>query len=357
MSLCFRSRIALAAIAVLATPTALFSAPLSLLDDHFSVVAEWRTPAGQTGTGTPVALTRETGYFWFFSPTNVELVVKVLAGCGVNDRFWVFAGGLTDLDVTLTVTDDETGESKVYRNPQGRPFAPLQDTGAFATCAVARCGRGRLADLAASPRPREDLESMASAMAGTVVAPQAVYERVLADLAEIGRQPSPLTELGFYRNVWPYTLYLELEPATADAVISGRYPAWDCLNERYGLESVAPFNRPPFGAGADLTFDKVLDTRQLAEEYAALPGVISAKPAYSTRFPVPGFFQPISSWCGEIEGSLYKYYARLSDGTLYHFTSLPGAVPVRVGTTLGNPTPVWLDEARACFREHVDSLQ
>ena len=78
-----------------------------------------------------VKLTDETGYLWFFDQQNVEAVVKVLDGCGLNNHFWVFAGGLTNVEVTLTVTDTETGGMKTYVNPQGKAYHPLQDTGAF----------------------------------------------------------------------------------------------------------------------------------------------------------------------------------------------------------------------------------
>ncbi|HXM78695.1 MAG TPA: hypothetical protein VOA00_05615, partial [Thermoanaerobaculia bacterium] len=64
----------------------------------------------------------------------VEVVVKVLNGCGVNSRYWTFAGGLTDVNVILTVTDTQTGVVQTYVNPQGTPFEPIQDTSAFATC-------------------------------------------------------------------------------------------------------------------------------------------------------------------------------------------------------------------------------
>ena len=39
--------------------------------------------------GHPVALSGDTGYFWFFGTANVELVVKVLDGRALNGRFWV----------------------------------------------------------------------------------------------------------------------------------------------------------------------------------------------------------------------------------------------------------------------------
>ncbi len=108
---------------------------LLLHDGRFRVEAAWRTPLGEVGAGTPVPLTLESGYFWFFSATNVELVVKVLDACiEPFDRFWVFAAGLTDVEVTLTVTDTLSDQQKVYVNPLGTDFQPIQDTDAFDTC-------------------------------------------------------------------------------------------------------------------------------------------------------------------------------------------------------------------------------
>ena len=109
-------------------------AQLCLNHGRFSVETEWRTPQGLTGDGGAIPLTQDTGYFWFFDDDNVEEVIKVLNGCGLNDRFWVFAGGLTNVEVKTLVTDTLTGEAKQYQNNLGRPFQPLQETGAFATC-------------------------------------------------------------------------------------------------------------------------------------------------------------------------------------------------------------------------------
>jgi hypothetical protein len=106
---------------------------LCLSGGRFQVAASWSTGAG-SGPGHAVSLTPDTGYFWFFDATNVEVVLKVLDGCGFNQRFWVFAGGLTNVQVHLTVTDTMTGAVKTYDNPQGRAFQPVQDTSAFATC-------------------------------------------------------------------------------------------------------------------------------------------------------------------------------------------------------------------------------
>ena len=87
---------------------------------------------GLAGEARAVELTADTGYLWFFDAANVETVVKVLDGCAANGRFWVFAGGLTNVEVELTVTDTLTGVAKTYANPAGRAFQPVQDTSALA---------------------------------------------------------------------------------------------------------------------------------------------------------------------------------------------------------------------------------
>ncbi|MFL6261388.1 MAG: choice-of-anchor Q domain-containing protein [Thermoanaerobaculia bacterium] len=106
---------------------------LCLSSGRFKVTANWQTSTA-SGAGTAVTLTGDSGYFWFFDPGNVEVVVKVLNGCGVNNRYWVFAAGLTDQRVDLTVTDTQTGQVKIYTNPLGTVFRTITDTGAFATC-------------------------------------------------------------------------------------------------------------------------------------------------------------------------------------------------------------------------------
>jgi hypothetical protein len=107
---------------------------LCLANDRFKVEVDWATPPGDTGQGMAVQLTPDTGYFWFFNDANVEMVIKVLDACSFADRFWVFAGGLTNVEVDITVTDTQTGTIQTYSNPLNTPFQPIQDTNAFATC-------------------------------------------------------------------------------------------------------------------------------------------------------------------------------------------------------------------------------
>ncbi len=109
-------------------------AVLYLNDRRFEVRASWASSRqGTSGVGTAVPLTSDTGYFWFFYPANLEVVVKVLDACSIDGYFWVFGGGLTNLGIELTVTDTLTGAVKTYGNVDGTAFQPIQDT-RFESC-------------------------------------------------------------------------------------------------------------------------------------------------------------------------------------------------------------------------------
>jgi hypothetical protein len=116
---------ALAAASCAAAP-----AILCLRGGRFRIEATWRDFQGATGAGQAVALTSDTGYFWFFGPSNVEVIVKVLDGTPLNGHFWFFAGSLSSVEYTLTVTDTATGRSKTYRNDAGE-FRSIADTAAL----------------------------------------------------------------------------------------------------------------------------------------------------------------------------------------------------------------------------------
>ena len=116
------------------SPPVTLGEQLPLVGGRFTVEAQWTRPDGSTGAAQGVSLTDNTGYLWFFRAENVEMVLKVLDACSSNDHFWVFAGGLTNVEVDIEVTDTETGARRKYRNPPGSAFQPIQDTEAFATC-------------------------------------------------------------------------------------------------------------------------------------------------------------------------------------------------------------------------------
>ena len=106
---------------------------LCLNGGRFQVNANWTKRTAHPAAGTAVTLTDDSGYFWFFDPANIEMVVKVLNGCSLTNAYWVFAAGLTNVQVDWQVVDMQTGVTYTQQNPQSTPFAPIQDTKAFPT--------------------------------------------------------------------------------------------------------------------------------------------------------------------------------------------------------------------------------
>lgn len=102
---------------------------------RFQVHVCWRTPQGTSGPARLEFLNTESAFFYFFNNQNFEVLVKVKDACAPPfNRFWFFAAGLTNVEVTITVVDRDTDMVKTYHNPLGTAFAPIQDTDAFDTC-------------------------------------------------------------------------------------------------------------------------------------------------------------------------------------------------------------------------------
>ncbi|MEZ5313842.1 MAG: hypothetical protein R2862_09435 [Thermoanaerobaculia bacterium] len=109
---------------------------LCLGGGRFRVRAFWTDYLGATGAGSSVPLSADSGGFSFFAPGRLELLAKIVDGCGSNQHFWFYAAGLTDVDVDLLVTDTWTGKVAMYTNPLGVPYLPVQTIDRFDTCAA-----------------------------------------------------------------------------------------------------------------------------------------------------------------------------------------------------------------------------
>ncbi len=100
---------------------------LCVLDNRFSLEVRFIDPnesrpgvdPEKAATVLDSLTTAETGFFWFFTPSNIELAAKVLDGRKNNGRFWLLFGGVSDVGYTLTVTDTATGLTKDYTNDRG----------------------------------------------------------------------------------------------------------------------------------------------------------------------------------------------------------------------------------------------
>ena len=114
------------------------STVLCLRENRFEVAVDFRDFSNNTGVGQTVTFPDigDSGLFYFFSETNLELLVKALDGCGINGNFWLFFAATTDIEFTLTVRDTVTGQTKTYRNLLGIPADAVTDTTAFDTCAA-----------------------------------------------------------------------------------------------------------------------------------------------------------------------------------------------------------------------------
>lgn len=104
-------------------------------DGRFAVWANWTDFASNTGSATFVPMTSsDSGVMWFFAPTNFEVLIKILDGCGLNSRYWVFFAATTSVQFQINVYDIDHDVLKTYTNTLGVSAAAITDTNAFATC-------------------------------------------------------------------------------------------------------------------------------------------------------------------------------------------------------------------------------
>ncbi len=111
---------------------------LCVQDNRFSLEVRFSDPNESTpgvdpekaATVVDSLTTAETGFFWFFTPSNIELAAKVLDGRANNGHFWLLYGGVSDVEYTLTVTDTATGLTENYTNEQGS-ICGMVDTETF----------------------------------------------------------------------------------------------------------------------------------------------------------------------------------------------------------------------------------
>lgn len=117
-------------------------------DRRFQVTVHWFTAqdGGKEGDAETIELApiglRRGGLFTFFGLQNPEILVKVLDGCHLTGKIWVFVAPTTSLGYELKVVDTAAGLAGLPRseyeyvvtNPDGRDAPPVSDTAAFDTC-------------------------------------------------------------------------------------------------------------------------------------------------------------------------------------------------------------------------------
>ncbi|HVT60541.1 MAG TPA: hypothetical protein VHR45_19365 [Thermoanaerobaculia bacterium] len=105
-------------------------------DRRFAVsVAFSHPPSIPSGNGQAVPMSSlgvtSGGAFWFFGQNNPEILIKILNGCGINGKFWVFFDAGTNVAFTVHVLDTVFGLSHDYSNTDNHAAAPVEDVNAL----------------------------------------------------------------------------------------------------------------------------------------------------------------------------------------------------------------------------------
>jgi PKD repeat protein len=111
---------------------------------------------GASGVGKVIGQNDVYGYFSLPSLSgnagNPELIVKMVDATGIGQNYWVFYGTMTDLQFTLTVTENATGIAKTYVQSTANPSGQF-DTSGFQPTPTPAGGTGPTATPTPTPTP------------------------------------------------------------------------------------------------------------------------------------------------------------------------------------------------------------
>lgn len=226
----------------------------------------------------------------------------------------------------------------------------LNDTSGLG-CAVAAAlpdGGITAVDTSLTPRPNRGAEVLAMEASGGFIAPEDLYQRVVADLAAMGLDGGG--GLGLGCGTTPNRLIVNMSAAGAQQVASGQYTAWDEYNAALHLTGIERL-----GENSEyfvLQFDGVYNDAALAAAYADLPEIDSAGP--------DGIIGAAGDACLErnedTDTNQYIFWTGSGDCpagcTEHHYRGVAvtaGGGVVELGTYDGDGTPPsWFTAARAC---------
>ena len=64
---------------------------------------------------------------YYTDASNREMLIKTLDACGFTGTHWFFVAAATDLKFDLKVTNRDTGQMEVFRNPAGNPASSINE--------------------------------------------------------------------------------------------------------------------------------------------------------------------------------------------------------------------------------------
>jgi subtilisin family serine protease len=93
------------------------SAKLYMISRRVSATVTWKNQySGTSGTALPIPKGDQFGFFTFSDPANPEVFVKAL-DFGAGQPYLLFWAGLTDLEYTVTFTNEATGRTYTQTKP------------------------------------------------------------------------------------------------------------------------------------------------------------------------------------------------------------------------------------------------
>lgn len=148
-------------------------------------------------------------------------------------------------------------------------------------CATVSGGPADLAavDTGATPRAQADAEILALEASGEFIAPEPLYQRIVAELAGIRAGFPALAEIGVRPCHLSDSVIVHFTAEGFEQLGNGTYTAWDDFNENLALESIEALPSillPPVPVA--LHFEGRYNANRVALGYSGLPEIASAEP-------------------------------------------------------------------------------
>ncbi|HYN21407.1 MAG TPA: Calx-beta domain-containing protein, partial [Thermoanaerobaculia bacterium] len=90
---------------------------LCLHNGRFEAIVEWHAPERNREAKRLFASDAPSWGLFFSGDDAPQLLLNVRDGCGINDRYWLDLGAVTDEALTVKVRDTQTGRTWAYFNP------------------------------------------------------------------------------------------------------------------------------------------------------------------------------------------------------------------------------------------------
>jgi len=199
-----------------------------------------------------------------------------------------------------------------------------------------------------TPRPNFEAETAALVLSGELIAPEALYQEMLRDLARVAAafEQETGTAAPLFEPPWvPGELLMQISREAKRQVRSGTFTDLDDLNELYGLAEV---DTTLLALGVlHLKFKGRLHPGQLSAIYERVPSVVWSEPNLTFVFSSDLFLRRLDPgtsflyWRGSGDcpsGCINNeyWYLRLEQDIEYVGTYRPGE----------DPEPPWWEEAK-----------